>query len=598
MTSNSTDEKIIELTEQISSLTRQINKQEARLFSLEKSMTNGLMENHSATPFDPSTPSQKTSQDSQEEAVTPGSKLADSGSFLAKLATVCFILAIALILRTTTDSGLIASEAGSKIGTGYAALLIAAGWWMMKQKRNLGPIFPVCGALLMYAIVLETHSRFEVYTSLIAYGILLATMLPLVIMGKHYQLPFFHTIGLLGASFTAFAIDLFHPIFPQLALFLLAANIIAFSSENRQKRWPQVLLYSLTTLFWFLWAAKLHAPLVKGMELAPSLSITSFLPVTLLTAFIFIGFSSFTSFRKGDSLTLFDLVLPALNVLWFYTVCALVVIPWTNDGKLLGYGGLILSLAHFIVAGAIFKFSKKSGAGVCAYVFAGATLVVMATLTVVDNVLLALPFWSAMAVALCFSSRACEIGGIRLTSYLLQCAATIIGIGYGVLSPEASSPVTSLLVAGSLVFMSSYQYYWSRRHPLTCSVGFFANVDPKDYSAVILLFASLLNGFGMFQLAAYHILASYSTAPINALQGTRSILINITAIALMIYGLKKKNKEVLYTSVAVVALGAFKALGYDLFKITGVPLVLSVFSFGVVAAVGSFVFNRWSQEEH
>ena len=65
-------------------------------------------------------------------------------------------------------------------------------------------------------------------------------------------------------------------------------------------------------------------------------------------------------------------------------------------------------------------------------------------------------------------------------------------------------------------------------------------------------------------------------------------------IIMMIFGLLKKNREILYTAIAVVVIGACKAIGYDLFKIHGIPLVLSVFSFGAAAAVGSMVLSRWS----
>ena len=43
----------------------------------------------------------------------------------------------------------------------------------------------------------------------------------------------------------------------------------------------------------------------------------------------------------------------------------------------------------------------------------------------------------------------------------------------------------------------------------------------------------------------------------------------------------------------VGVLGMFKSFIFDLFGIKGMPLVLSVFSSGVVAAVGSVVSTRW-----
>jgi len=599
MADNSSDQKITQLSEQLSALTDQLDSQNQRLAALENSWTNKFGTDQTSTIVSPQ-PVSQLDRPPLRSGTSPkgGSSLGKSGSFLAKLATICFMLVIALILRTMTDNELIAAEAGSQIGTAYAALLIAIGWRMISQKKRLGSIFPICGAMLMYALVLETHSRFDVYTSPTAYTILLLTLMPLVIMGSRYQLSLFHAVGLLGATFTAFAIDFPDPIFFHLALFLFAANVISFFCENKRGRRSQVFLYFSTILFWYLWTAKLHVPLAKGMEIKDSISLPYFLPLTILTVLTLMLFSAVASFRKPNSLKIFDIILPTINVLWLYPVCRLVVGPSPGDGHWLGYFGLILSAIHFMIAGIIFKFSQQGGTGICAYVVAGSTLVVMATLGVVDNVLPALPFLGAVAVALCIASQACEIGGIRLTSYVLPCVTTFIGISYGAITPGTTTPLASFMVVGSLALMSGFQYYWSRNNPLNCHIGFFASIDRKDYSAVILLIAALTNLFLMISLSINHLLLSHTTNPGNALLGTQSIVINLGAVAMMIYGLMKKNKEILYTAIGVVSIGALKALGYDLFKVQGIPLVLSIFSFGVAAAVGSFVMNRWSQTEH
>lgn len=64
-------------------------------------------------------------------------------------------------------------------------------------------------------------------------------------------------------------------------------------------------------------------------------------------------------------------------------------------------------------------------------------------------------------------------------------------------------------------------------------------------------------------------------------------------MALMLIALPKKNKEVMGMAIIVVIIGAMKVFGYDLFESHGVPLVMSVFSFGALAAVGSIIIKRW-----
>ena len=101
-------------------------------------------------------------------------KKAGTGALLPRVATVCFILVFALILRTITDNGIINTQLGSLLGMGYAAALIIGGWWLYSRQNRLAPIFPACGLLLLFSIVLETHSRFQSLSSVMAYIILFA----------------------------------------------------------------------------------------------------------------------------------------------------------------------------------------------------------------------------------------------------------------------------------------------------------------------------------------------------------------------------------------------------------------------------------------
>jgi hypothetical protein len=55
----------------------------------------------------------------------------------------------------------------------------------------------------------------------------------------------------------------------------------------------------------------------------------------------------------------------------------------------------------------------------------------------------------------------------------------------------------------------------------------------------------------------------------------------------------RKNNEILTVAIVVGLLGMMKSFVFDLFGIKGMPLVFSVFSSGVVAAVGSVVSTRW-----
>ena len=65
----------------------------------------------------------------------------------------------------------------------------------------------------------------------------------------------------------------------------------------------------------------------------------------------------------------------------------------------------------------------------------------------------------------------------------------------------------------------------------------------------------------------------------------------------MLVASTKKNKEILTVAIIVGLLGMLKSFIFDLFGIKGMPLVFSVFSSGVVAAVGSVISTRWQNRK-
>ena len=517
-------------------------------------------------------------------------------TFLPKLSAISFILVIALILRTLTDSGTLSHHTGSVLGIGYATALIVVGWRLLNKASKIAGVFPISGAVLMYTIILETFSRFASFSATTSYLVLFVTLMSLVMLGKRFDKNIFYAVGLLGATITALLIDFPRPIFYQLAAFIFSANLTAlYFSEVPRSKWVQVTLFIMTLLFWFFWTIKIHVPLAKNMDVAPYVSTLWFIPFTLLMAFSYIRFSFQNSFNRGDSIGLFEIILPTTTAAGAYIACWTVVDVWLGHGRWIGCAGLFIAVIHYLAAWILFKYSRNGGPGICAFTFAASTLLLLASFSAIGNIYLVLPFLSAVALGLLFSSSACEIGGIRLASYLMQSIACVMAIGYGAYSPGILTPVPSFFVAASLALLSGFHYFLSRKRPLSCHTGFFFAVDPYDRTAVILLFTALINSFCMLQLGGYYILAIFTDNLHNALMGLQSVLINIGAVMLMLLGLKGRHREILYTAIAVVIMGAFKVFGFDLFKANGIALVTSVSSFGAVAAVGSVILGRWNQ---
>ena len=76
-------------------------------------------------------------------------------------------------------------------------------------------------------------------------------------------------------------------------------------------------------------------------------------------------------------------------------------------------------------------------------------------------------------------------------------------------------------------------------------------------------------------------------------RGGQTGFINFGAVLLLLVASRRKNNEILTVAIIVGILGMLKSFVFDLFGIKGMPLVFSVFSSGVVAAVGSLVSTRW-----
>ena len=76
-------------------------------------------------------------------------------------------------------------------------------------------------------------------------------------------------------------------------------------------------------------------------------------------------------------------------------------------------------------------------------------------------------------------------------------------------------------------------------------------------------------------------------------RGGQTVFINLGAVFLLLVASKRKNREILTVAIVVGILGMLKSFIFDLFGIKGMALVFSVFSSGIVAAVGSVVSSRW-----
>jgi hypothetical protein len=581
------------LTEQLDSLKKQVDELSARLTFIE---ADKQIVGKQPEPQQAETQQVASSIPEQKQVSRDGVlKRVGTGSLLPRVATVCFALVIALILRTITESNIINTQVGSMLGMGYAAALITTGWWLYSRKSRLAPVFPACGLLLLFSIVLETHARFESLSTVMAYIILMAAGFMVVIIGLRHRASSQLCIAALGTGLIGMAIDFPYLLFPMLAILLLAGDVAAYAA-SRFRMCPSLswTTLGLTFLFWLFWAFKLTAPAVYDEPTAQLLHLGWFFPLLFLFLVFYLVTNVYKMIKDDEDLGFYESLLPTITGVGAFLAAWTVVIPWYRSTVWLGLIGILLGLGHFVVAAWLAKRHREGAIGSNTYTFAGVLLLGLGTAAMLSNILWAVPIWSVAAYFLARVSGRWKSGGVRCTSYLFQLAACLVAVSSGAMATDVAVPAASAMVAAVLVVMSILQYRWCRTHvPPGTNSAFFSWLDKNDFSAGVLLLAGILSGFFLLRLGLYQVLVRVSTDFDFMFRGGQTVFINLGAVFLLMLASRRKNVEILTVAIVVGLLGMVKSFVFDLFGIKGVPLVLSVFSSGIVAAVGSVISTRW-----
>ena len=157
----------------------------------------------------------------------------------------------------------------------------------------------------------------------------------------------------------------------------------------------------------------------------------------------------------------------------------------------------------------------------------------------------------------------------------------------------AGTDVLTVIPAGLLAVVSLYHYQLSRESTPPETSVFFTVLDRKDRSAVLLLLAALGSGFFMLRAGVYQVLAMMPGELPNSFRCAQSILVTVAAAGLMLFAMRRRNREIRNVAILVTVVGAVKVFLYDMLGTHGVPQVLSIFTFGLVAALQSIVLGRW-----
>ncbi len=514
---------------------------------------------------------------------------------LPRVAAVSFMMVAALVLRTITDNGMIGVTAGLGAGMAYAVGLIVAGAVLYARQSLLAPVFQTCGTILLYAIIYETRNHFSTLSGEAVNLILLAAEVFVVLVGIRCRSKSLLMVAVLASTLVGIAIGLPSPIFLLLGLIVLVNSVAAHLASDRRIT-PSLRWYALAfaILFWMLWAYKLNF----ALHFAPTTVKAMGLPFYLPLLFIFWAFYTFTSLRQAlrgeGQLGAFHHIGPAVVAGGAFFAANAVADPWLGRPHLVGMVTVLVSALYLGVVTWLARRGDREITGGKEFVTA-ATILLIQGLAIAVPPLWALPVWTVAAAILTLRADHWQSGGIRVISYLFQLFILLFALRHGSLAVSETGWLLGATVAGLMAVVNLRLYRWCRLHPPDAyDSAFFTVFDRGDYAAVILLGLGLFQGFAACRFLLYALLPGAVAHAATAFACMQSVIINVGIVLLLVLGLRKRAMEIVTVAGLVVLVAAIKVF-IDLFQATGLPLVLSVFSFGVVAATSSVVMRKWER---
>lgn len=520
-------------------------------------------------------------------------------SLLQRLASICFLLVVALVLRTVTDNDILGKGVGSLIGMAYSFALIAWGWRSYRRSHALAPVFTVCGAFLLFSIVVETHEHFESLPTVPAYLIIGAAGVVMAIISHLYKVALPVFVGTLGVCLAGIALDFPHPVFPYLFILLLAVNLLGtFATRLQRCSWLRWILFGVTVFMMMVWGMRLGLTLGRASPEEIPFSVAGFFPAVATLAFAYAGVSIMGILgRITERVSRFDFALPTLNVIWAFAVARYAVNAGLGSETFFGAFAVAAAVGHFAVSSWFGRRQLAGAPGTNAFALAGSVLLAMALPLVTGSELISLALISATALGMSVLSRKWRSGGMRLSSYLLQfyaCSVLVLLLR----TTEATGPsIVGAVASGALAGVAFLHYFWARNNPPPRESVVFEQFDRDDRLAVFLLLASLLGGFFALRLGVYQgIVGIVSGEEVPALfSSAQTVLVNLSAAVLMCFAFMRRDKEIRNVAILVTIIGGVKVFMVDLFGLSGVPVVVSVLSFGVAASLESFALSRWQR---
>jgi uncharacterized membrane protein len=412
---------------------------------------------------------------------------------------------------------------------------------------------------------------------------------------NHVALPVF--IGTLGMSFGAFALDYPSPVFPYLVAIIVLANIFAtYATRLLRASWLRWLLLVLTLFMVQIWNLKLNIYLSKLAPENLEFSVQGLMPSIGVLGLTFACIALLGVLGKiQKKVSKFDVALPIINVFWIFIAAKYAINQGLTASTAFSWLAMLAALAHFAVAWWLAHRGEGGTLGTSSFAIAGGFMLAFAAPMAIGHAVIASAMVGLIAIGVAWVSVRRNIIGLRLASYLLQfyaCASLV----YLLWATDGTRPsVVGALSSGLLALIAFVHYFWSRRNPMGQGETLLHKINKNDRGGGILLIAALFSGFFTMRVGLYQALDFMHAAKRSNFDGAQSVLINVTAIVVLWLSLMKRNKELRNVATVLIVIGAAKVFLMDMVSLKGMPLMVSVFTFGLVAAFASFVLGRWNK---
>jgi hypothetical protein len=513
---------------------------------------------------------------------------------LSSVAIACFLLAVALVLRTLVDNHIVNQQMGAYTGLVYACGLIGYGHYRYSAAHRTIPVFMTCGLIMLFSIVIETHNRFELIPIGLAFALLALAVAVVTHFGVRYHVPSVVALGILGALLAGLLLQFPHPVFSYLGLLmLLAAGAAYTTAATPHWRWIPWTVLVTTAGIWLIWTMKGRAVLSNpGLEAHPS-TLGWYLPVLGAYVAVYIAMPVWAAVHERWPYRLFERTVPVAVGTGAYLLATGMVRAADGRADLLGHAGVLVGLGCASLAMWLSARDAKGLDAAPAWMLAALMLLAVAAPASLQNMHLviliqAVAAWGMGYLGHRWGSRL--LFGAACVYQVYVCAQAALAARLFAATPDSLIPVVVAALAAGIAL--AHYSLCRAHHPA-------ADPEPiEDAPAFVMMFLALLYVFAVARPMLYAVLALSPFEVMNSFHCSQSVLINAAALGLAVFAVLRHDRVVLVMAFVIAGIGALKVFAFDMTHCQGLPLVASVSFFGLTAALGSVIWQRWQRSDH